>query len=792
MFDQLVDAIHQCIEHFHGTVVILGHYEDQLNRLANLLENRGIKSRAESRIYSRLLAGDLTPACTYVGIGEIASYQWYADINTLIIPERLFFGTSVRKPRKTSAKLRNLISSFRDLKVGDLIVHVTHGIGRYRGMESLAVGGTPSDFLLLEYAGGDRLYLPVDKLNLLQKYQSADHSTSAIDRLNSQAWEKRKSGVRKAVKDMAEKLLRIQAERKLKGGFRYSAPGEDYFKFEAEFPYEETEDQLRAIADVNHDLSMGNSMDRLICGDVGFGKTEVALRAAFRVVLDHRQVMVLVPTTVLCYQHYRTFHGRLSHLGARVAQINRFVSPNEAKEILAQFARGEIDVLIGTHRLLSKDIKPKLLGLLVVDEEQRFGVSHKEKLKEIRANCDVLTLTATPIPRTLHMAVLGLRDISIITTPPTDRRFVKTYLARFDEHLIRNAIEFEMQRSGQVFFVHNKVEDIQEIAKFIKTLVPSARIAVGHGQMAENTLEEVIVDFLEHRYDVLVCTTIIESGIDMPNVNTLIANDADRFGLAQLYQLRGRVGRSDRQAYAYFLSKDPDRLSDDARKRLEVLLAHQELGSGFQIASHDLELRGAGNLLGGEQSGKIAEVGLELYTQMLDAAINEIRTGKQSSELSDIEIKLPFALAIPDSYIPDESNRLQTYKALFSANDVDEIDAIRREINDRYGKIPDALQSLTKVAELKYHLRVIGAQSFSLRKDSVAEIRFGSIPQETIKAIMDAASAQPRRLNLGQDFRLQVHLAEERVRNNPKPHLLLDGIIALLLPISLAVNRGVH
>lgn len=791
MFDQLVDAIKHCQDHYNGTVLILGHHEDQLTRLATLLEHRTLKTRMANNCVHHLLSSSLPPASICLGVGEIASYQWYPDLNVLIIPERMFFGTAARKPRKTPAKLRNLISSFRDLKVGDLIVHITHGVGRYRGMETLDVGGQTSDFLLLEYSGGDRLYLPVDKLNLLQKYQSSDSTTAPLDRMHSQTWEKRKSGVRKSVKDMAEQLLRIQAERKLKGGFRYSPPGDEYYKFEAEFPYEETEDQARAIADVNHDLTSGNSMDRLVCGDVGFGKTEVAIRAAFRVVLDNRQVMLLVPTTVLSYQHYRTFHGRLSHLGVRVGQVNRFVRATEVKEILAQFARGEIDVLIGTHRLLSKDIKPKNLGLLVIDEEQRFGVSHKEKLKEIRANCDVLTLTATPIPRTLHMAVLGLRDISIITTPPADRRFVKTYSSQFDENLIRNAIDFEMQRGGQVFFVHNRVEDIQDFAKFIKSLVPAARIGVGHGQMTENALETVIVDFLEYRYDVLVCTTIIESGIDMPNVNTLIANDADRFGLSQLYQLRGRVGRSDRQAYAYFLTKNPEKLSDDSRKRLEVLLAHQELGSGFQIASHDLELRGAGNLLGGEQSGKIAEVGLELYTQMLDAAIHELQTGKAGKETSDIEIKLPYSVAIPKNYVPDESNRLQTYKSLFSANDLREIDAIRQDLQDRFGQLPDDVRCLILVAELKHYLRTIGAQSFTFRKDKVSEIRFGSLSQEIIKAVLDVAKAHPRRLNLTQDFRLLLHLPEGGERNNSKPEHTLSAMISILLPLSAAVSGSV-
>ncbi len=785
-FEQICDGLLHATQVMDGSSLILAHHEEQLQKLSNLLEHRSLKPKHLQGGISNIFEHPPESGQVILSVGDIANYLWCEDIRCLVIPERLFFGTAKRTHRQNSTKLRNIISSFRDLKVGDLVVHIQHGVGRYRGMESINVGGMNGEFLLIDYAGGDRVYLPVDKLNLLQKYQSSDGASSALDKLRSQGWEKRKSGVRKAVKDMADKLLKIEAERKLKGGFSYSAASDDYFKFEAEFPYDETEDQARAISDVNHDLSSGTPMDRLICGDVGFGKTEVAIRASFRVVLDHRQVMVLVPTTVLCYQHFRTFHGRLSHLGVRVAQVNRFVKSAEIKENLSKFASGEIDILIGTHRLLSKDVKPKNLGLLVIDEEQRFGVTHKEKLKEIRANCDVLTLTATPIPRTLHMAVLGLRDISIITTPPADRRFVKTYVAQFDEQLIRNAIEYEMKRGGQIFFVHNRVEDIQEMANYIKTLVPTCRVGIGHGQMTESALEDVIVDFLEYRFDLLLCTTIIESGIDMPNVNTLITNDADRFGLSQLYQLRGRVGRSDRQAYAYFLTKNPDMVSDEAKKRLDVLLAHQELGSGFQIASHDLELRGAGNLLGGEQSGRIAEVGLELYTQMLDAAIREIRTGQVPEETSDIEIKLPFVAVIPNSYIAEESMRLQIYKNLFSAAEVGDIDTIRRDLIDRFGQMPESVRTLLLVAELKMDLRAVGATQFSYRKDEVAEIRFGTLKEEKIKFILDVARSHPRRLKLSPDFKLLIYPDQSHGSKKPAPTDILNAIISILHPLSTA------
>ena len=492
---------------------------------------------------------------------------------------------------------------------------------------------------------------------------------------------------------------------------------------------------------------------------------------------------MLVPTTVLCYQHYRTFSERLKQVGVSVGQVNRFVDSASTKRALTGLESGSLDILVGTHRILSGDIKPKKLGLIIVDEEQRFGVTHKEKLKQMRAGADVLTLTATPIPRTLHMAMLGLRDISLIATPPNDRVAIKTYVSRFDETLIKEAIEREVQRGGQVFFVHNRVQDIEEVRTFIKSLVPSIEVRVGHGQMREHQLEQVIVDFIEQKFPVLVCTTIIESGIDMPNVNTLIVNQADRFGLAQLYQLRGRVGRSPQQAFAYFLTSGEERLSEDSKRRLEVIAAHQELGAGFQIASHDLEIRGAGNLLGGEQSGHAAEIGLELYTEMLDEAIAEIR-GQVRREKVDTEIKIPISALIPNTYIESENHRLQFYKSLFSAETDEDIQAIRQEVHDRYGLPPPEFQRLLRVARLKRLLRVIGATTLSSSIKGFFELKFGSLSERQIDKIAGIEKKQPKKYRLSPDYKLYVYANVPGRPDTAQQDQMLTDLISLLEPIA--------
>jgi transcription-repair coupling factor (superfamily II helicase) len=789
LFDQWVDAIRSVLKKEEGTVAILAHHDEQLDRISNLLSHRGILPARNQNLLHDVLAGKMEPGSVALGLGDLQSHVWLHDTNTLVLPEQALFGVRKRRPKPPSAKLQNYLSSFRDLKPGDLVVHVQHGIGRYTGMVTMNVGGITNDFLVIEYSGNDKIYMPVDRLNLLQRYSSGgEGGRGLVDKLGGQVWEKRKSRIKSEIKDMAEQLLKVQAARELADAHRYNPPGDEYFKLEAEFPFEETEDQQKAIDDVFADLVGEKPMDRLICGDVGFGKTEVALRAAMRAVLEGDQVLVLVPTTVLCYQHYRTFMDRLSRHGVRVGQVNRFVDGKTTKANLDALARGDLDILVGTHRLLSKDIKPKRLGLLVIDEEQRFGVGHKEKLKELRANAHVMTLTATPIPRTLHMSMLGLRDISIIATPPQERLSVKTYIARFDESLIREAILNEVARGGQVFFLHNRVEDIEEMRLFIKSLVPGIDVRTAHGQMREHQLEEVIIDFMEQKFPVLVCTTIIESGIDMPNVNTLIVNRAENFGLAQLYQIRGRVGRSSMQAYAYFLTAAEDTLTDESKKRLEVLSAHQELGAGFQIASHDLEIRGAGNLLGGEQSGKISEIGLEMYTDMLEAAIAELR-GQKVIEKIDTEIKLPVTAMIPGTYIEPENLRLQLYKSIFSATDEEELVRLKRETIDRFGAMPDPLTRLFKVATLKRGLSQAKMTSLAIGGRNFYELKFGSLNEGQIDTILDAVRNHPDKYRLTPDGKLFLYAQTFAQPNPAQQDQMIAELVTLVEPLALSISQ---
>lgn len=739
-----------------GTQIVVGiRNKDHFEKIKSLFEHREISSQYLKSSPYKLKSGQ--DVKVRIGIIDFSEVVYDSRLDLLLIPEEFLTGQGRGKKSRRSPKLQNYINSFKDLKVGDLVVHVLHGIARYTGMKALKVGVAESDFLILEYKGGDKIYLPVDKLNLLQKYSSGESGSSgAIDSLKSKNWANRKSKARRAIRDMAEELLKLHAKRKINSGVAFSEPSEEYFSFEGSFPYEETEDQRRVISEVNFDLSSRNPMDRLVCGDVGFGKTEIALRAAFRVAFDNFQTIVLVPTTVLCYQHYRNFKTRFEPFGIRVAQLNRFVSRKEQLEVLRDFSEGRIDILVGTHRVLSKDIKAKKLGMIIIDEEQRFGVAHKEKLKEFKASCEILTLSATPIPRTLHLSMLGLRDISIITTPPVDRLYVKTYVAKFDDLLIKEAVERELARGGQVFYVHNRVEDISQVAAFVTRMVPSARIRTAHGQMPERQLEDVIVDFIEQRFDVLICTTIIESGIDMPNVNTLIVDRSDRFGLSQLYQLRGRVGRSTRQAYAYFLTPSEEQLADEAKKRLEILASHQELGSGFQIASHDMELRGVGNLLGGEQSGKIADVGLELYTEMLEATIREIQGKSEYIERRDVEIKIPVHAIIPRDYIKDEGVRLQLYKSVFSCESEEDLDKLKADTRDRFGAFTTEIERIFMMAHLKILLIKCNVERLVQRPRGDFEVNFYKLAEFQIGALIDVVMKQPKVYRLSPMYQLYL------------------------------------
>ena len=563
---------------------------------------------------------------------------------------------SLAHPQRQKSKVSAFLSDFRDLAVGDYVVHVEHGIGQYQGLKEVSQeDGGAVEFMVLEYAEGARLYVPLTRLDLVQKYRSSEGVTPVLNRLGTQQWQKTKARVKKAMKDMAEELLKLYAARKTAEGHAFASDTEWQREFEDAFEFSETEDQMNAILDVKRDMESGTPMDRLFCGDVGYGKTEVAMRAAFKAVNDNRQVAVLAPTTVLAFQHYNTFRQRLAAFPIKIEMLSRFRTARQQKETIAKLEAGEVDIVIGTHRVLSKDVKFSDLGLVVVDEEQRFGVRHKERLKQLRKEVDVLTMSATPIPRTLHMSLLGLRDMSVIETPPKDRMAIQTVVAAWDEKLLRSAIEKELERGGQVYFVHNRVESIYEIADKIREMSPKARILVGHGQMTESELERIMLAFMRHEADILVATTIIENGLDIPLCNTIIINRADRHGLSELYQLRGRVGRSDRRAYAYLLIP-PDRdLTDLARRRLAALKEFSDLGAGFKIAALDLELRGAGNLLGGQQSGHIEAVGFELYTTMLERTVRELK-GELREEAPETQLNLGLNIRIPAEYIAEEES----------------------------------------------------------------------------------------------------------------------------------------
>ena len=627
------------------------------------------------------------------------------------------------RPEPKRSKTAAFVSDFRDLTIGDYVVHVEHGIAQYQGLKEIVQDGLAVEFMILEFAEQAKLYVPLTRLDLIQKYRSTDTGPAPVlNKLGSQQWQKTKARVRKAMQDMTAELLKLYAERHTAEGTAFSKDNEFQKEFEDSFDYNETDDQVSAIRAIKYDMESPTPMDRLLCGDVGYGKTEVAMRAAFKAVQDGKQVAVLTPTTVLSFQHFETFKRRFAQFPINIEMISRFRTPKEQKLIVEKVETGKIDILIGTHRILSKDIKFQDLGLLVVDEEQRFGVRHKERLKQLRKEIDVLAMSATPIPRTLHMSLVGLRDMSVIETPPKDRMAIQTVVAKFDEKIIRTAIELELERGGQIYFVHNRVESIYEIASRIQELVPAARVAVGHGQLSEGELEKVMLAFMHHQFDVLVATTIIENGLDIPLANTIIINRADRHGLSELYQLRGRVGRSSRRAYAYLLIPNEKELNEIARRRLAALKEFSDLGAGFKIAALDLELRGAGNMLGGEQSGHIEAVGFELYTSMLEQAVKEMK-GESAEEHPTTQLNLGIALRIDEAYVPEENQRLRLYKKVAGAQSDKAIADLRAEMEDRYGPPPDATVYLLEAASLRLECERIGVAQID-RKRAELHIRF--------------------------------------------------------------------
>ena len=625
--------------------------------------------------------------------------------------------------RGRSRRARSFLSDFRDLKVGDLVVHEDHGIGRFQGLETLDVGGMRKEFLVLGYQGGDKLKVPVEAFDRVEKYASAEGARPLVDRLGSGNWDKVKRRVKKAMRDMAAELLKLYAQRKARPGHAFTGESPWQREFEESFEYEETPDQAAAIAEVASDMAGESPMDRLVCGDVGYGKTEVAMRAAMRAVLDGKQVAILAPTTVLAFQHWKTFRKRFAPFPVAVEMVSRFRTPKETREVLKGVESGRVDILIGTHRLLSKDVAFRDLGLLVIDEEQRFGVAAKERLKHLRTTLDCLTLSATPIPRTLQMGLAGIRDMSVIETPPKDRLAIHTSIVRFSTDVIAAAIRQELAREGQVYVVHNRVESIYSLASLVQRLVPEARAVVGHGQLPERELEKSMLAFVEGRADVLVATTIIENGLDIPRVNTILVNRADRYGLAQLYQLRGRVGRSDRRAYAYLLVPPDTVLSEIARKRLAAIQEFSELGAGFRIAALDLELRGAGNLLGGQQSGHIEAVGLDLYVKLLEQTILELK-GQESLEAPRAVLNLRIDLRIPAEYVPEVHQRMSLYKRVSQLGEPRQIEALRDEIRDRYGPPPPEVDGLLAFAAARLKAESLGIVQVDLGGSSL-HARFG-------------------------------------------------------------------
>ncbi len=668
--------------------------------------------------------------------------------NLLLLTDAEIFGWSRPKPRRIATQYTRAQAPeafFADLAEGDYIVHIDHGIGVFKGLQKMDFGGPDTEYLLLEYAHGDKLYVPVHQLDRLSRYIAPGGHKPTLHRLGTAEWAQVKERTKKAVADIARDLLELYATREIVSGHAFSDDTQWQHELEASFPYVETPDQLNVIEQVKRDMMQKRPMDRLVVGDVGYGKTEVALRAAFKAVMDGKQVAILVPTTVLAQQHYNTFQERLAPFPVNVEMLSRFRSDREQDEIVKNLAEGAIDIVIGTHRILSQDVSFKDLGLLIVDEEQRFGVQHKERLKQLRAHVDVLTLTATPIPRTLYLSLSGARDMSTIETPPDERLPIRTYVAAYEEGLVRDAILRELDRGGQVFFVRNRVQGIGIIAEQLRKLVPEARIGIGHGQMPEEQLETVMSEFAAGKYDVLVCTTIIESGIDIPNANTIIINNADKFGLAQLYQLRGRVGRSAARAYAYFLYNKQANISDDARARLQTIAEASELGAGFQVAMRDLEIRGAGEILGARQSGHIAAVGLDLYARLLAGAIQDARASSRAAEpergngkhtlregeplnpaqriLNAPSIDLPLVSQIPQDYVTDNALRLRLYRRLADVNDDSHVNDLTREFQDRFGPLPEQVQNLLYLIRVKLAATRVHAASVTL-DDARIMVRF--------------------------------------------------------------------
>lgn len=757
----IVQILCRGMQQFHGQMHALKtEWERWIKGRYRVIFTAGTEERAERLIrvladYGMEVTKDTSenppvPGHPVVRIGTLLGGFEMSATRLAVITEGEVFTQRRRRARRI-AKMdyAEKIKDYQDLKPGDYVVHVNHGIGRYAGIETLEVDGRHKDYLLIQYAGNDKLYVPVEQIEQVQKYIGSEEKKPKVYSLGGSEWSKVKNRVRSSVQDIAAELIQLYAKRQAAKGYAFSKDTPFQREFDAMFPYEETPDQLRSIEEIKRDMERDRPMDRLLCGDVGYGKTEVAIRAAFKAVMDGKQVAVLVPTTILAQQHYETFRERFADFPVEIRVLSRFRTRKEQRETIKGLKDHTVDIVIGTHRLLSKDVQFRDLGLLIIDEEQRFGVKHKEKIKQMKHNVDVLTLTATPIPRTLHMAMIGVRDLSVIETPPENRFPVQTYVLEYSAALVREAIERELARGGQVYFLYNQVHNIDQMADQVRQLVPEARVAVAHGQMPETELEKVMLDFLDGEYDVLVSTTIIETGVDIPNVNTLIIYDADKMGLSQLYQLRGRVGRSNRIAYAYFTYQRDKVLSEAAEKRLQAIKEFTELGSGFKIAMRDLAIRGAGNLLGAEQHGHIASVGFELYSQMLKEAIEELQ-GKEEKEKSvEPEIELKVDAYLPAEYIRDEKQKIEIYKKIRSVRTLEEARDLEEEIEDRFGDLPEPVINLLRVARIRAYAVQYGIEQVVQEKGEIV-IRF--------------SPDQNGRIDAGRLIRLTHEVPDRRVR----------------------------
>lgn len=750
----------QFIENFSGNIVFSVESEGRREALQDILHRIKIFPKLIQRFE------EITPLSSkqfYLMIG--ASENGFIDHvdNFALITENELLGRRIIRRRKESKQSINtdaLIGSLAELVPGKPVVHLEHGVGRYAGLTTLEAGGITAEYLILLYANNTKLYVPVSSLNLISRYSGGDEENAPLNKLGTDAWSKARLKAAEKVRDVAAELLDIYAQRETKPGFAFKQDREQYELFCQSFHYQETDDQLNAIGAVIGDMCSPYAMDRLVCGDVGFGKTEVAMRAAFLAVINHKQVAVLVPTTLLAQQHYENFCDRFANWPIRIESLSRFKTVKQQQQIIQALEEGKVDIVIGTHKLLQADVKWRDLGLLIVDEEHRFGVRQKERIKAMRANVDILTLTATPIPRTLNMAMSGMRDLSIIATAPARRLAVKTFVREYDNYVIREAILREILRGGQVYYLHNDVADIEKIRENIQELIPEARVAVGHGQMHERELERVMNDFHHQRYNLLICTTIIETGIDVPNANTIIIERADKFGLAQLHQLRGRVGRSYHQAYAYLLTPSPKALSKDAKKRLEAIASLEDLGAGFALATHDLEIRGAGELLGEDQSGQIESIGFNLYIELLDEAVKSLKSGKEPSlesllnhQQTEIELRLP--TLIPDDFIADVNTRLSLYKRIASVENSDQLTDIKIEMIDRFGKLPDPVIFLLITTKFRLTAHQLGITKLELTEKG-GYIEFGTANQIAIDYLISLIQTDPRSYRLDGQNRLKL------------------------------------